>query len=251
MCEPIMVACDLHDKTMVLLWAEGRKVAATRTLPNTQSGQERLLAWLGDCSRQAGGGRVIFAYEASSLGFGLYDALTAAGFECWVLRRRRFLDGRTATQKDGRQRRGADFGSAAGSRVGWRGLAGGVDSRSGTRDNREIVRTRLGLAEKSSAVKCKIQSLLNRNHLRRPAGFGKGDETVFWAWLRGLTNDPVSDKELEIRWPACCGNWNFFRRSSGGLDDRLLRLVDSPRVRRACSEVGGVGRRGPVDGLGS
>ena len=80
MCEFIMVACDLHDKTMLLKTARGREAAEKVAVRNTSAGRTRLIEQLRERSQAAGDARVIFAYEASGQGFGLYDELTAAGF---------------------------------------------------------------------------------------------------------------------------------------------------------------------------
>src|SRR5437016_1101367 len=85
MNECIMIACDLHDKTMMLKIASGRGTAETVTVHNTPSGRRRLIADLKRRSLAAGGSRLIFAYEASGQGFGLHDELTDAGIECHVL----------------------------------------------------------------------------------------------------------------------------------------------------------------------
>jgi len=85
MCEPIMVACDLHDKTMLLMLAQGRAEPEKLSVANSVAGRARLIADLQERARQAGGAALIFAYEASGLGFGLYDELTEAGIACHVL----------------------------------------------------------------------------------------------------------------------------------------------------------------------
>ena len=43
-----------------------------------------------------------------------------------------------------------------------------------TRDDRELVRTRIDVAEKITVVKAQIQSLLKRNHIVRDKATGKG-----------------------------------------------------------------------------
>jgi hypothetical protein len=43
-----------------------------------------------------------------------------------------------------------------------------------TRDDRELVRLRLDLAEKSTGIKAQVQSLLKRNNLKRPEDLGQG-----------------------------------------------------------------------------
>ncbi len=83
MCKVIMIGCDLHDATMVLKVADGpgatvRKGFATSNRPG-------MIEWVKDFASQHGATRIVFAYEASGQGFGLYDDLTEAGIECHVL----------------------------------------------------------------------------------------------------------------------------------------------------------------------
>src|SRR5688500_15499706 len=85
MCQVIMVGCDLHDQTMLLKIAVGRSAPETMSIRNTAKGRTKLLQLLRERAAAAGGARVLFAYEASGQGFGLYDQLTEAGFECYVL----------------------------------------------------------------------------------------------------------------------------------------------------------------------
>jgi hypothetical protein len=81
----IMVACDLHDKTMLLKIACGREAAETVSFPNSSAGRKKLIVELFRRSRAARGARVVFAYEASGQGFGLFDELREVGFTCYVL----------------------------------------------------------------------------------------------------------------------------------------------------------------------
>src|SRR3569832_561029 len=76
MCEPIMVACDLHDKTMLLMLAQGRAEPEKISVANSVAGRAKLIADLRERARLASNTELIFAYEASGLGFGLYDELT-------------------------------------------------------------------------------------------------------------------------------------------------------------------------------
>src|SRR3569832_2714590 len=85
MCEPIMVACDLHDKTMLLLVAQGRAEPEKISVANSVAGRAKLIADLRERARLAGGAELIFAYEASGLGFVLSARLPAAGVVCHVL----------------------------------------------------------------------------------------------------------------------------------------------------------------------
>jgi transposase len=250
MCELIMVACDLHDKTMVLLLAQGREPAAKMTLPNTQAGQEKLIALLRDRSRQAGKARVIFAYEASSLGFGLHDVLSEAGFECHVLaptriprsveQRRRKTDHKDAEQILDLLRASVLAGIA---------LPDVWIPDHETRDDREIVRTRMDLAQKSAAVKAQVQSLLKRNHLRRANGLGKGWTKAFWAWLRGLAKDPALGEGTRDTLASLLRQLEFFEEELERVDGQLQRLVESPRYAAAIREMDALQGVGPLTAL--
>jgi hypothetical protein len=54
MSEFIMVACDLHDKTMLLKIARGREAAEKVSVRNTSAGRTRLIEQLRERSRVAG-----------------------------------------------------------------------------------------------------------------------------------------------------------------------------------------------------
>lgn len=238
MCEAIMVACDLHDKTMVLLLAQGRGPATKRTMPNTQADQGKLLALLRDRSRQAGGARVVFAYEASSLGFGLHDVLTDAGIECHVLaptkiprsaeQKRRKTDHKDAEQILDLLRAHVLAGVA---------LPAVWIPGSQTRDDREIVRMRLDVAQKSAAIKTQLQSLLKRNHLRRPPGLGKGWTKPFWAWLRGLAKGPDLGEGTRDTLSSLLRQREFFEEELERVDQQLLRLMNHPRYAAALQKM--------------
>ena len=81
----IMVGCDLHDKTMLLKMARDQGKATVRCWPNDCPSRQKMVEDLRRRAQQAGGAKIVFAYEASGSGFILHDELTAAGIECHVL----------------------------------------------------------------------------------------------------------------------------------------------------------------------
>ena len=184
-----MVGCDLHDKTMLLKIAQGRETAETRSVKNTAAGRREMVRMLRERARTAGGGEVVFAYEASGQGFGLYDELTEAGFTCYVLAPTQIA---RSTQH---RRRKTDEQDAQQILELLRGyvLAGNdlpkiwiPDPQ--TRDDRQLVRTRLDLSEKQAAVKAQVQSILKGNKQRRPGDSGKGWNAAFRRWLDNLSS---------------------------------------------------------------
>jgi len=184
----IVVGCDLHDETMLLKFALGRQKARKRSFRNTRSGREAMikmmLKWL---SANAQGADVAFAYEASSQGFGLYDQLTQAGLGCYVLAPTKIA----RSPKHRRSKTDEKDADRILELLRAHVLAGNELPKvwipdKQTRDGREIVRCRLDLAQKLTALKTQIRTLLKRNGIRKPKDIGQGWTNSYRAWLRGL-----------------------------------------------------------------
>jgi transposase len=238
MCEFIMVACDLHDKTMLLKIARGREAADKVTVRNTSAGRRRLIEQLHERSRAAGDARVIFAYEASGQGFGLYDELTAAGFECHVL-----APTKMARSTQHRQRK-TDEQDAEQILQLLRGhvLAGNPLPRvwipdCQTRDDRELVRARLDAAEKGVVIKAQIQGLLKRNRLTRPEQLKCAWTKKASAWLRMVTRDPAVGIGVRSTLASLLRQWEFLQAETERLDEALESLARTPRYAPAMSEL--------------
>jgi transposase len=238
MSEFIMVACDLHDKTMLLKIARSREAAEKVSVRNTSAGRTRLIEQLRERSRAAGGARVIFAYEASGQGFGLYDELTAANFECHVL-----APTKIARSTQHRQRK-TDEKDADQILQLLRGhvLAGNPlpsvwipDVQ--TRDDRELVRARLDAAEKGVAIKTQIQCLLKRNRLVRPEHLKCAWTKKASAWLRMVTRDAAVGAGARATLASLLRQWEFLQEEIERLDEALESLARSPRYAAAVVEL--------------
>lgn len=165
----IMVGCDLHDRSMLLKMAVGREPSAKRSWSNDPSGRVAMMADLKRRAAGIGASGIVFAYEASGLGFTLYEELTAGGIECHVLAPT--LIERSAKQ----QYRKTDERDAERILQLLRAfvLAGNPlpdvwipDFQ--TRDDREVVRMRLEVADKLTRCKCQVRCLLKRNNVAKP-----------------------------------------------------------------------------------
>jgi len=234
MCKIIMMGCDLHAETMVLKLAVGLDKPEARTLPNTGAGRAKLLDWLRQRSTEAGGARVVFAYEASSQGFGLYDQLTDEGVECHVLAPTKIARSPKQQRDKGDEQDAEQILELVRGHV----LAGNslpsvwVPSQE-TRDDRELVRSRLDAADKLSSLKTQVKSLLARNQLRRPEGSGKGWTCLFNAWLRGVCLRPGARATLD----SLLRQLAFYEQELKQLDRRLVELAAEPRYARALGEA--------------
>jgi transposase len=238
MLEPIMVACDLHDKSMLLKIAQGRAQPMTRTFANTRAGRDKMLRELRCRSQAADQAPVIFAYEASGQGFGLYDELTAAGMECHVLAPTKIA----RSVQQGRQKTDEKDAELILELLRGHVLAGNrlpsvwiPDPQ--TRDDRELVRLRLDLAEKITALKAQVQCLLKRNNCRRSKDLGKGWTRKFYAWLAGLTSEGVLGAGARATLASLLRQLNFHQQETQRIEKQLVRLANQPRYQKAIQEM--------------
>jgi transposase len=172
MSKSIMIGCDLHDKTMVLRIAEGLQDSLRKTFPTDQRAE--LIRWLKEFAAQRQAERIVFVYEASGQGFGLYDELREAGIECHVLApthlphtahsRKRKTDDQDAQLLLDEVRAHVLAG---------RPLPTVWVPDLETRDDREMVRQRLQVAEQRTRIKNQIRNLAKRWQVKFPAGFSQ------------------------------------------------------------------------------
>lgn len=244
MTQCIMIGCDLHEDSMLLKIAQDCQTPETRTWKNTVRERARMTADLKRRSKAAGGARVIFAYEASGAGFGLYDQLTAAGIECCVL-------APTKIPKSSRQKREKTDEKDALQLlelVRAHVLAGNPLPKvwipdPQTRDDREVVRMRLDVAVKITAVKTQVKSLLKRNCVTRPGGLGKGWTRAFRAWLKVLSSDWADQAETALKYgsrsalTSLLRQLDFLEQEQEHLDKAVAALVYEPRYLAAVQEL--------------
>jgi transposase len=233
-----MVACDLHDKTMLLKIAQGRGPAEKLSLRNTSAGRVRLIERLRERSAAAAGARVIFAYEASGQGFGLHDELTEAGIECHVLAPTKIARSSQHKRNKTDEKDAEQILQLLRAAV----LAGNPLPRvwipdPQTRDDREIVRARLDTAEKLTVVKAQIKGLLKRNRLVRPEDVGQGWTRLYRAWLRGLLRDEKVLSGTRGTLASLLRQLQFLEDEIARLEKELQRLTYSPRWAAAVAEL--------------
>ena len=235
----IMIGCDLHDKTMLFKIGEGRSKPETQSVKNTPSARAKMIEGLK--KRAAGGARILFAYEASGLGFGLYDELTDAGIECYVLAPTKIARSQRHASQKTDEKDAQQLLELLRAHV----LAGNelptvwVPDTT-TRDDRELVRMRLDVSEKITAVKAQIQSLLKRNHVAREKGLGKGWTRLFRHWLRcELCESANSPLKVNCRstLASLLRQLTFLEEEERRLDELVHALAGELRYAGACEEM--------------
>lgn len=174
MSQVTIVGCDLHDRSMLLRYAVASETPLQRSFANDPEGRGVMREFLTRFASQRHCGRIVFVYEASGQGFGLYDFLSEVGIECVV------LPPSHLPKSAKRQRQKTDAHDAqyllelARAHV----LAGNHLPSVWTpppalRDDRELVRARIETAEAGTAVKLQILSLLKRYGRELPEVFRK------------------------------------------------------------------------------
>lgn len=185
MCKVIMIGCDLHDSTTVLMVADGPGTPVRKGF--VTSNRTGMIEWIKDFAARRGATRIVFAYEASGQGFGLSDDLTDAGIECHVLAPTH-LPHSTHSRKNKTDDKDAlmILDEVRAHVLAGRALPDVWVPDHQTRDDREPVRLRLEVAAQRTRIKNQIRNLMKRCVLTLPDEFTKSGD---WSkrsvgWLR-------------------------------------------------------------------
>ena len=242
MCKVIMIGCDLHSKSMLLKIGQGRSKPETLLVKNTPSGRAKMIQGLKKRAAAAGGGaKILFAYEASGQGFGLYDELTDAGIECHVLAPTKIARSqRHASQKTDEKDAQQLLELLRGHVLAGNELPSVWVPDATTRDDRELIRTRLDVGEKITTIKLQIQSLLKRNHVARDKSTGKGWTLGFRHWLQHkLCRSASSPLGMNSRCAlaSLLHQLRFLEKEEARLHGLVVALTVHPRYAAAYKEM--------------
>lgn len=187
----ILVGCDLHEKSMLLKIAHNDGAPQTRSFGADREARQKMAGCLKRCAHEVGGAQIVFGYEASGQGFGLYDDLQEAGIRCVVLAPTN-LPRSPKSERDKTDEKDAQrvLDEIRAHVLAGKALSSVWVPDPQTRDDREPVRSRLDAADKLSAVRIQIQALLKRHDLRRPRGVTPPWTRRFQAWVLGLSKAP-------------------------------------------------------------
>ena len=184
----VICGADVHDNSITARIAVNKDAPETRVFRYTAKGRNSLFKYLKFVARNNGTELVVMAYEASSLGFGLCDEARDAGIECYVLAPTKM------PQSEEQGKRKTDARDALKILEQLRGylLAGNELAKvwipdPQTRDDREVVRMRLEVADKLTSVRTQVRTLLKRNKVEKSKEIGKAGTVSDRQWLQRLT----------------------------------------------------------------
>ena len=245
MNQVIIVGCDLHDRNMVLRFAAGKGEPLERSFHNDEQGRLKMIDHLKQFASRHGAGRIVFVYEASGQGYGLYDLLIEQGIECHVLSPAHL----PKTPKS--KRRKTDpldaqmlLEQARGFLLAGNKLPVVWIPPQRLRDDRELVRARLEAGEATTRVKLQIFSLLKRYTVALPEWFHRNRSWTkrFVRWLRDL-----AETMSEVVRPVLLGLIDRFeglRDEVTALERHLRHLAKTSRYKspyEALRKISGVG----------
>jgi transposase len=181
--------------------------------------------------------KIVFAYEASASGFGLYDFLTAAGFECHVL-----APSKIPTSAHDRKRKTDDRDALKIlQEVRNHVLAGGnlpsiwIPDKP-VRDDRELIRARLELKEKQAEIQNQIQSLLKRHRIIRPANMATSWSKKHLRWLEGSCKESLP-RGAAVVLLSMVRQYGLYRDEISALDTEIEALSKTPMYAAGSREL--------------
>lgn len=208
----VICGIDTHEKNLVCKVCIDKGKAIRQDFNNTKKGRKALFTMLKILKKKNNATKIVCAYEASTLGYGLYDECLKAGIDCYVLAPTKMK----RSKKDKKNK--TDEKDAEKILETLRGhLLAGNELPSiwipdhATRDDREIVRIRLDVGEKLTKLKGQVQMLLKRAGIKKPSTIGESWTIRYKIWLNNLQMKPgltvslrsllrqISDLESEIK----------------------------------------------------
>ncbi len=234
MCKTIMIGCDLHDATTVLKVAEGPGTSVRKHFATAD--RAGMIAWLKEFAATREATRIVFAYEASGQGFGLYDDLTDAGIECHVLAPTH-LPHNVHSRKNKTDDKDAEMilDEVRAHVLAGRPLPSVWVPDHQTRDDREPVRLRLTVARQRARIKNQIRTLAKRWQLPFPEWFSASEWSQrSLAWLEAVAAGQTADLPSGVR-TALATLVELYRALTAqikNLNRAIDQLSQSPRYAR-------------------
>ncbi len=235
----VMCGADVHDNSITTRIAVNKEEPETRVFRYTTNGRRNLLKYLKMVGRKHGADRIVVAYEASSLGFGLCDECTDAGIECYVLAPTKM----PKSEEDRKRKNDKWDAQKILEQLRAHLLAGNELAKVWipdleTRDDREVVRMRLAVADKLTSAKTQVRTLLKRNGMEKPKDVGKAWTVSDRHWVKRLT-----EPESELAKGACVGLASLLRQIAfleeeiEKLDNAVNALADTERYKAAAEAL--------------
>ena len=236
MSHRIYVAMDVHLKFIVAVWQSGRGKRKVMTVEASAEGLAKLVL-------AVGAGEIWGVYEASSSGLEVHERLTGHGWKVWLLAPTH-LPQSTDTRKNKSDERDAhrmlDVLLAHGE-LGTKLPSVWIPPRK-TREDREVVRRRLKLAEKLGQIKNEITGLLRIQAVRPAEEIKTRWSQKHLSWLCGVSGTLSPRVGSVLR--GLLEELGFYRQQIEAMDEVLRNVSEEPEYQHAAermTELEGIG----------
>lgn len=234
MSQVIMVGCDLHDRTMLLKVAVGQEKPQQLKYDNDRAGRRRMISRLKGLAEKRRARRIVFAYEASGLGYGLADLMDENGIECHVLSPSHLpKTAKSAKQKTDPHDAEKILKELRGYVLAGNDLPVVWTPPQRLRNDRELVRARVDVADEITRVKLKIGAMLKRYELRV-----QSPTKTKWtkAFIRHMRQQVIPGLDLTVATKLKClhDRLEFYLAEQAELDKALRKLSQTNRYKYSC-----------------
>lgn len=232
------VGMDVHLNSIAAVWGRAKEKPRCFVVENSSEGWQKLV-------RAVGPGEFWGTYEASSCGFEVYDHFTKIGWRMSVVApthihksahsRKRKTDLRDAKRLWEVLLSHAELGTE---------LPAVWIPEQRIREEREIVRRRLALAERRTRVKNGIHGLLRMHQLKRPVALKTVWSQKHVAWLKGLVSSPMLSAHLQTVLGSFIRELEFLEAELASLQAEVENLSRDERYAKKVknmTEMDGVG----------
>jgi|SRR6056297_103316 len=231
----IIIGIDMHVKTLVCEIGYGKMFPYKKTFMNDLAGHEKLFSYVDQLKKEHAIEDVLMGYEASGLGYVLYDRAIDRGYRCAVLAPTELLRSATGFKKKTDKKDASYIYETLRGHV----LAGNRLSNIWVpdkefREDRDLVRTWFDISEKISTVKTQIQTLLKKYGLRRP------DEIESWTrafmgWME--YEGSQQGKGFQISLDSLLRQLKSLNDESKLIEREVKALSQNKRYKRMCDAL--------------
>lgn len=246
MSKVLMIGSDVHDKTILAKYSIGSGAIEERTFRNNRAGRKVMWKFFVGVAKKNDADRMVFAYEASGVGYGLHDEGQAEGLECYVLAPSK-IERSSSQRKNKCDAKDAEqiLRLVRGFVLAGNNLPTVWIPDDETRDCREVTRCRLDLTEKATKVKTQIQTLLKRYGQPRPPSIKKSWTKKHRTWLDEQVVEATSNLQYGTRiyMASLIRQLSAIEKDIVLLDKEVLLLSKLPRYKAqadALVEIKGV-----------
>ena len=251
MSKYLFVGCDLHDNSMLLKIGVDDQASRHKSYVNAGEDRVQMISDLLTSAKEVGRVQVVFAYEASGCGFGLYDELSEAGITCHVFAPTRLHH----TPKSQKNKTDAKDAENLLTVLRSHYLAGGAlptvwAPDQALRDERQVIRARMDVGEKISKVKTQIQAVLKSFEVKPEKSLGERWSKKYLEHLKLLSQkDAPLNAWTRERLGTLLRQLEFLQQEEKHLDEAILKLSRTPKYQKAFNALRQVPGVGPLTAM--